>query len=113
MLSQVKTRLHITRIGSRPAGFFLRESMLEINTPSGWMRIQLQEQPSAFFDGAPIHVDADPCSGGYQALLNARAGASSFRADGITQLCSVDFNDAPIMEAEKIPYCVLRLKPAA
>lgn len=87
--------------------------MLEINTPSGWMRIQLQAEPAAFFDGGPIHVDADPCSRGYQALLKAQKSESLFRVGERTERCSVEFNDAPIMEAEKIPYCVLRLTPAA
>ena len=83
--------------------------MLEIETKSGWTRIQLQEEPKDCFDGTPVHVAEDPCASGFQALRKANGSVASFRADGRVERCSVDFDDMPILEAEKIAYCVLRL----
>ena len=87
--------------------------MLEIETHLGWLRIPLQEAVKDCFDGAPVHVAEDPCINGFQALIKANGSTALFRAEGRTERCAVMFDNVPIFEADKISYCVLRLKQAA
>ena len=83
--------------------------MLEIETLAGWVCIPLQQSAEYCFDGSLIHVADDPATKGFQALLRANGGAAMFKAKGSIKRCSVGFSDMPILEKDKIGYCVLRL----
>lgn len=87
--------------------------MLEIETLAGWIRIQLQQSAEDCFDGSPIHVAGDPVAKGFQALLMVNGCTALFRAESIVKRCSVSFSDMPILEKDKISYCLLRLTPDA
>ena len=87
--------------------------MLEIETAGGWERIPLQAEADDYFSGAPVHVAEEPTLIGFQALRRVGSAPVAFRSGGSVVRCTATFDDTPIFEPEKIPYCVLRLQRSA
>jgi len=84
--------------------------MIEIETSKGFAKLPIYPK-TLVEDGGVLRVEVvhDESADFGLALSAANGGTANFRIDGTLMRCGVEFQDSPMMEAERVSYFHLRL----